>query len=140
MYEVFFFSSRRRHTRCSRDWSSDVCSSDLSVPSVSSSSYRPEKAGQHRDRNRDISGGNQDGHNLGQPLNPWRVNRMAEPERLKHAPQPVIEVVAQHDHGDDVEHRRRPELKSRHYVVVHVVNIEGTAWMDRAKREIQQMV
>src|SRR5256884_8461419 len=25
----FFFSSRRRHTRCSRDWSSDVCSSDL---------------------------------------------------------------------------------------------------------------
>src|SRR2546429_7359744 len=27
----FFFSSRRRHTRCSRDWSSDVCSSDLSA-------------------------------------------------------------------------------------------------------------
>src|SRR5690606_40545825 len=28
----FFFSSRRRHTRFSRDWSSDVCSSDLSNP------------------------------------------------------------------------------------------------------------
>src|SRR2546422_658706 len=28
----FFFSSRRRHTRCSRDWSSDVCSSDLASP------------------------------------------------------------------------------------------------------------
>src|SRR5256712_5975547 len=27
--EVFFFSSRRRHTRSDRDWSSDVCSSDL---------------------------------------------------------------------------------------------------------------
>ena len=26
---VFFFSSRRRHTRLVRDWSSDVCSSDL---------------------------------------------------------------------------------------------------------------
>src|SRR5216683_4674330 len=26
---VFFFSSRRRHTRSERDWSSDVCSSDL---------------------------------------------------------------------------------------------------------------
>src|SRR5690606_40110323 len=26
---MFFFSSRRRHTRFSRDWSSDVCSSDL---------------------------------------------------------------------------------------------------------------
>src|SRR2546429_6881607 len=29
MFLFFFFSSRRRHTRCSRDWSSDVCSSDL---------------------------------------------------------------------------------------------------------------
>src|SRR2546422_10751982 len=29
MIVCFFFSSRRRHTRCSRDWSSDVCSSDL---------------------------------------------------------------------------------------------------------------
>src|SRR5690606_41124415 len=28
----FFFSSRRRHTRFSRDWSSDVCSSDLEHP------------------------------------------------------------------------------------------------------------
>src|SRR5207247_5008116 len=27
----FFFSSRRRHTRSTRDWSSDVCSSDLHV-------------------------------------------------------------------------------------------------------------
>src|SRR5581483_2632731 len=29
-YFFFFFSSRRRHTRYWRDWSSDVCSSDLS--------------------------------------------------------------------------------------------------------------
>src|SRR5438477_11530684 len=28
----FFFSSRRRHTRLTCDWSSDVCSSDLSSP------------------------------------------------------------------------------------------------------------
>src|SRR5947209_18564148 len=28
---MFFFSSRRRHTRYWRDWSSDVCSSDLGV-------------------------------------------------------------------------------------------------------------
>src|SRR5438045_8570491 len=28
-YDLFFFSSRRRHTRCLSDWSSDVCSSDL---------------------------------------------------------------------------------------------------------------
>src|SRR3712207_9419979 len=30
----FFFSSRRRHTRYWRDWSSDVCSSDLIYPTV----------------------------------------------------------------------------------------------------------
>src|SRR3712207_137915 len=31
IYIFFFFSSRRRHTRYWRDWSSDVCSSDLDV-------------------------------------------------------------------------------------------------------------
>src|SRR3989442_5502475 len=30
----FFFSSRRRHTRCGRDWSSDVCSSELFMATV----------------------------------------------------------------------------------------------------------
>src|SRR5207249_9067744 len=29
LLDFFFFSSRRRHTRSKRDWSSDVCSSDL---------------------------------------------------------------------------------------------------------------
>src|SRR2546422_8747436 len=36
MVFFFFFSSRRRHTRCSRDWSSDVCSSDLTGAGVQS--------------------------------------------------------------------------------------------------------
>ena len=38
---VFFFSSRRRHTRLRRDWSSDVCSSDLtqSIPSLTLSRW-----------------------------------------------------------------------------------------------------
>src|SRR5262249_60512401 len=31
---VFFFSSRRRHTRLVSDWSSDVCSSDLPRPGL----------------------------------------------------------------------------------------------------------
>src|SRR2546430_4113781 len=31
---VFFFSSRRRHTRFDCDWSSDVCSSDLAIFAV----------------------------------------------------------------------------------------------------------
>src|SRR2546429_3059490 len=37
-HAFFFFSSRRRHTRCSRDWSSDVCSSDLSSATLAPSS------------------------------------------------------------------------------------------------------
>src|SRR3989440_4723743 len=32
LLSFFFFSSRRRHTRSDRDWSSDVCSSDLDQP------------------------------------------------------------------------------------------------------------
>src|SRR2546422_8475897 len=39
----FFFSSRRRHTRCSRDWSSDVCSSDLDLVMVEQH-YRGERS------------------------------------------------------------------------------------------------
>src|SRR5437899_10122604 len=34
---LFFFSSRRRHTRCLSDWSSDVCSSDLETTAQSAS-------------------------------------------------------------------------------------------------------
>src|SRR2546430_8955737 len=34
LFFFFFFSSRRRHTRFDCDWSSDVCSSDLSVARI----------------------------------------------------------------------------------------------------------
>src|SRR5687768_18478931 len=48
---IFFFSSRRRHTRCSRDWSSDVCSSDLARVNLTwySRPGRPEKSITTRD-------------------------------------------------------------------------------------------
>src|SRR5688500_19658068 len=36
MLKYFFFSSRRRHTRLQGDWSSDVCSSDLSSVEIKS--------------------------------------------------------------------------------------------------------
>src|SRR5256884_3712999 len=41
----FFFSSRRRHTRCSRDWSSDVCSSDLLSETGVLEKYKVEMIG-----------------------------------------------------------------------------------------------
>src|SRR5688500_15339932 len=49
----FFFSSRRRHTRLQGDWSSDVCSSDLSPASCGSSeTVRPS----HRSTLKTVSG------------------------------------------------------------------------------------
>src|SRR5207245_7666954 len=52
---AFFFSSRRRHTSCYRDWSSDVCSSDLSTrwsggePPPLQRVEEPQEAGQRRE-------------------------------------------------------------------------------------------
>src|SRR5438445_3628187 len=43
----FFFSSRRRHTRYWRDWSSDVCSSDLRVLAVLDAGRGEVYAGQY---------------------------------------------------------------------------------------------
>src|SRR5207302_3906913 len=40
---LFFFSSRRRHTRFSRDWSSDVCSSDLRLEPILQIALRMKK-------------------------------------------------------------------------------------------------
>src|SRR5204863_3993377 len=45
-FGFFFFSSRRRHTRSLRDWSSDVCSSDLVVKDDSTAELRPVGIGQ----------------------------------------------------------------------------------------------
>src|SRR2546422_3644154 len=49
LLSFFFFSSRRRHTRCSRDWSSDVCSSDLffsGMPTNNCPGFVPPTGGQ----------------------------------------------------------------------------------------------
>src|SRR5690606_39327080 len=46
-YILFFFSSRRRHTRFSRDWSSDVCSSDLERRVVAFFSFEMSKRELH---------------------------------------------------------------------------------------------
>src|SRR3546814_4012077 len=56
---VFFFSSRRRHTRCRiSDWSSDVCSSDLGRPQRSGATHQhrvPARIGRRRAYQRRIA-------------------------------------------------------------------------------------
>src|SRR2546428_3520372 len=42
LFFCFFFSSRRRHTRSDRDWSSDVCSSDLDEVRTEDGEYAPQ--------------------------------------------------------------------------------------------------
>src|SRR5256885_5175391 len=46
---VFFFSSRRRHTRLQGDWSSDVCSSDLLGPPLEHLRLGLRQVGLHRE-------------------------------------------------------------------------------------------
>src|SRR5690625_4328751 len=48
--DIFFFSSRRRHTRWPRDWSSDVCSSDLAREKEQQEKARMR--GEKRNRNK----------------------------------------------------------------------------------------
>src|SRR5690606_39720983 len=50
----FFFSSRRRHTRFSRDWSSDVCSSDLLLRNVVANTSNNAGVDLLTDREREI--------------------------------------------------------------------------------------
>src|SRR5699024_8390881 len=45
--DVFFFASRRRHTRSKRDWSSDVCSSDLEFKNLQVEEYLEEEGIKH---------------------------------------------------------------------------------------------
>src|SRR5271157_6377199 len=52
IFFFFFFSSRRRHTRCGRDWSSDVCSSDLGAGAPRHSHWRRPRDHQRERRGR----------------------------------------------------------------------------------------
>src|SRR5439155_9976660 len=52
----FFFSSRRRHTRWPRDWSSDVCSSDLARSAATSTTRQPTAAATSESARRCLTG------------------------------------------------------------------------------------
>jgi len=51
----------------------------------------------------------------------------------------VIEVIAQHDHGDDIEERNRPDLEAGDDIVVDVMRFEAATGMDRAESEVQKV-
>src|SRR5207247_4310900 len=73
---VFVVSSRRRHTRSTRDWSSDVCSSDLGAPAHgldraqrgAGEQIAAERSENERDGAADEEGGTQAAQGLGPVL------------------------------------------------------------------------
>src|SRR5207253_3637497 len=72
----FFFSSRRRHTRWPRDWSSDVCSSDLLRPPRRLHGRRPLRRQRGARQLRAAQGGDgrerRGAHPLPAPRAAWR--------------------------------------------------------------------
>jgi len=100
---------------------------------------RFDEAGQDGDRNGDVASSDQDGEDFGEQFQPRSVDRMADAKGLKHAPEAVIKVIAEHNHGDDVESGDRPDLEAGDDVVVDVVLVEGAAGMDRAEGEVEKV-
>src|SRR5208283_3147557 len=98
-----------------------------------------DEPGEDGDGDGNVAGGDEDGEQLGEALQPGRVDGMAEAERLKHAPQAVIEVIAKHDHGDDVENGDGPNLEAGDHVVVDVAFVEGPAGVHGAEGEVEEM-
>src|SRR2546428_11680200 len=79
----FFFSSRRRHTRSDRDWSSDVCSSDL-----------PVLRERRRQVARALSGGQQQMVAIGRALMAGPAPLVLDEPSLRPPPRPVPSLFA----------------------------------------------
>src|SRR5205814_4294216 len=100
----FFFSSRRRHTRCLSDWSSDVCSSDLKP--VQLASRKQKKTGIWGDG---ILGTGV----LRSPTARSEERRVGKECRYRGTPE---EGVERSDERDDRERRRIADTSGRHRV------------------------
>src|SRR5208337_1612711 len=98
-----------------------------------------DEAGEDGYGDGNVAGGDEYGEKLRKALQPGGVDGVAEAERLKHAPQAVIEVIAKHDHGDDVEERDGPDLEAGDDVVVDVVLVEGPAGVHGPESKVQEV-
>lgn len=98
-----------------------------------------DETGQNGDRNGNVADGDQNGDDFRETLQPGRVDRMAEAERLKHTPQAVIEVITKHDHSDDVEEGDGPDLEAGDDVVVDIVFIERTARVQGPEGQVEEV-
>src|SRR6266700_5932550 len=113
----FFFSSRRRHTRFSREWSSDVCSSDLGQ--VEHAAGQPGGGG--RDHAGEYVAGLGDGGVGEQPLHVGlrdRDDRPAQHREDRHAPHhrpPVPRELTERDIEHAQQRAERADQRARRH-------------------------
>src|SRR6266550_814085 len=99
----FFFSSRRRHTRCSRDWSSDVCSSDLADRAVDVDAGRTARERVEEEAVETVAG--ELGAELEDPVDGIRDEADREPAERppEEALAPLCEVADRRDEEGEVD-------------------------------------
>src|SRR5207247_7750087 len=112
----FFFSSRRRHTRSTRDWSSDVCSSDLTEGPAPKAPALPGDLGPGCSDRLELLEPLLDHHRADRPTtsDPARVDESEGREHTQHDPATIISqpayraIVAavHHPHGLSMIDRR----------------------------------
>src|SRR3712207_8096241 len=107
VFIFFFFSSRRRHTRYWRDWSSDVCSSDLRGEDhvggdpLAAAVECPELAGQH------VHGADQQDRMPGEAIDPDPVEVHPSPEQRAEVFEPGDRDVVGTDGGQETDALQR---------------------------------
>src|SRR6266550_7755012 len=114
---VFFFSSRRRHTSCSRDWSSDVCSSDLAADEQRSAHVETEPVAEWAEDSERVAG-----CELGERTCA-RADRVDQKRELARS-------------RDAEAHRARQHAAGR----LEHEELSRDAWIERAARDAQQRV
>src|SRR5579883_1025230 len=137
----FFFSSRRRHTRFSRDWSSDVCSSDLIDRYMPDLTGSPRQAGIHPSIL----------HNARANTSPHK-----DADKIVVALARAIEPFTQRGHLDIIANRGKhiksfaEDAAQRHIVHTQVrriqydprlpVNLPGSTDADRDQRAVRRQI
>src|SRR5436853_2188121 len=98
---LFFFSSRRRHTRCLSDWSSDVCSSDLELLLIFGSwVIAPGDTGSDDPAAKDQQ-------QFGQEDEP---DQRADRQIARKAAAQLSEIDIEHHHNKEEQHRDRADI------------------------------
>src|SRR6266480_2815839 len=123
MQIFFFFSSRRRHTRLTCDWSSDVCSSDLAWRGYRASAWGPS--------------------NLGARPTPGNARQLASRIRRTHGPAREVEGCREGSHGrrhqsQGLEPRRIPEQAGQRLITREGAAVEHHPALERlgGKRQV----